>query len=152
MDVWTTLNIAFYNDCVKVEINSCNSSAQKLPVTPWHTLNKSQSPFNGLQLPTCPVCTLFSPFQSTHTCLPAIPHTCQAHCCSKAFTLSVLFACTFLIPDIYQLASSLSWGLSSNVTISVKCLDEICFPSSQHSLFAFLHYFSLQHISLTYFS
>lgn len=38
-----------------MEVNSSNSYTQKLPVTLHHTLSKNQSPYSGLQGPTCSV-------------------------------------------------------------------------------------------------
>lgn len=45
----------FNNNCIKIGVNSSNSYAQKLPVTPHHTLSKNQSPYSGFQGPTCSV-------------------------------------------------------------------------------------------------
>lgn len=74
------LNIAFYNNCIKMEVKSTHVTPlprnyQWLPIT----LSKSQSPYSDLQGPTCSACTLPSLFQSSHTGLPVILHTCQAY-------------------------------------------------------------------------
>lgn len=106
-----------------------NSSAQKLLVTPWHTLKKGQSPYNGLQGPKYCVCTLLSLFLSSHTWLTAVLHTCQACYCSQAFTLSVPFACTFLMPDIYTTCFLNTLRSLLKCYHLSKCLDEMCFPT-----------------------
>lgn len=128
MDIWAIYFILIVLKWRSTPVT--NSSAQKLLVTPWHTLSKSLSPYNGLQVLTYSVCTLLSLFLSSHIWLPAVPHKCQAHCCSKAFTLSVPFVCTFLIPDIYTTCFLASLRSLLKCYHLSKWFEEMCFPIS----------------------
>lgn len=145
------------NDCIKMEVNSCNSSAQKLPVTPHHTLSKSQTLYSGLQGPTYSAYTLPWLFHSIRTGIPASPHTCQAHCCSKAFRMRFsCLKCPYprylddLLPHFPQVFTQMSpsqWGLSSGNMLLLSTTH-----SPRHSLSTLLHYFPPWHVLLAYLS
>lgn len=81
----------------------------------------------------------------------------QACFCSKAFTLAACFSCNFLhpsylhdlLPHFYRVI--LKYYHLSEASL-VKYAPNSTAPNPQHSLSAFLHYFSVWNISLTYLS